>query len=452
MSEEHINMTVAELKVLLKELGLPVSGKKAELIARLTESNKLSLEEIKSLDVEVSVQHADAKQMPILDNDTKAMHASESIDEPKTFLKEKISPKIFISLAIFGLIILSAVMFSDFDEDGLSNISEILSHDTDFLELDTDRDGLDDKYEINNNLDPRSNDSDFDGLTDGQEVKYVFSNPLISDTDNDSISDGTEFNILKTNPLNADSDQDGFSDYEESYLLGTNPNDNDTDGDNLNDWVEVNNYGTDPLSADSDQDLLTDYQEVIEYFTDPNLMDSDGDSLNDGYEIYTILSNPLEKDTDQDGIDDNLDVNPIANIEIKFEFGFDCTSGDSWSGPDPYFEFYISHVDPVAYYSTTPIYVDTYSKPLASSGSFSYDWNDSSDSIYIIISGYDSDSWNADERLDLGGPDTSDIEIQLTYDSITNQWEENYFSSYGTGQDGFYEGYPCEFSLRISIV
>ena len=39
MSEEHINMTVAELKVLLKELGLPVSGKKAELIARLTESN-----------------------------------------------------------------------------------------------------------------------------------------------------------------------------------------------------------------------------------------------------------------------------------------------------------------------------------------------------------------------------------------------------------------------------
>jgi len=451
MAEDYDNLTVAELKVLLKESGLPVSGKKADLIARLSDLNDSSLEDVESWSNEVSVQHA-AIQKQILGDATKEADVSESIDKPESFLKESTPQKIFISLIILGLITLSVVMFSDFDEDGLSNISEILSHDTDFLELDTDRDGLDDKYEINNNLDPRSNDSDFDGLTDGQEVKYVFSNPLISDTDNDSISDGTEFNILKTNPLNADSDQDGFSDYEESYLFGTNPNDNDTDGDNLNDWVEVNNYGTDPLSADSDQDLLTDYQEVIEYFTNPTLMDSDGDSLNDGYEIYTILSNPLEKDTDQDGIDDNLDVNPIANIEIKFEFGFDCTSGDSWSGPDPYFEFYIGHEDPVVYYYSTQIYVDTYSKSLDSSGSFSFDWNDSSDSIHIIISGYDSDSWNADERLDLGGPDSSNIEIQLTYDSITNQWEENYFSSYGTGQDGFYEGYPCEFSLRISIV
>ena len=31
------NMTVAELKELLKEAGLPVSGKKADLIARLNE-------------------------------------------------------------------------------------------------------------------------------------------------------------------------------------------------------------------------------------------------------------------------------------------------------------------------------------------------------------------------------------------------------------------------------
>jgi len=451
MPKNHGNMTVAELKVLLKESGLPISGKKADLIARLTDSNESPLEEIESLDVEVSVQHVVAKQIPILDNDTKAAYVLESIDEPENFPKEKISRKIFISLVIFGLITFSAVMFSDFDEDGLSNISEILFHDTDFLELDTDRDGLDDKYEINNNLDPRSNDSDFDGLTDGQEVKYVFSNPLIADTDNDSLSDGIEFNILKTNPLNADSDGDNLSDYYETEVSLTDPNSMDTDKDNLNDEEEIKIYKTNPLLADSDQDLLTDYQEVIEYFTDPNLMDSDGDSLNDGYEIYTLFSNPLKKDTDQDGIDDNIDVNPIADIEIKFEFGFNCTSGDSWSGPDPYFEFYIGHGEPVAYYSTTPIYVDTYSKSLDSSGSFSYDWNDSSDSIYIIISGYDSDSWNADERLDLGGPGTSDIAIQLTYESITNQWEGNYFSSYGTGQDGFYEGYPCEFSLRISI-
>ena len=38
MSEEYEDMTVAELKVLLKEAGLPVSGKKSELIARLSDS------------------------------------------------------------------------------------------------------------------------------------------------------------------------------------------------------------------------------------------------------------------------------------------------------------------------------------------------------------------------------------------------------------------------------
>ena len=36
---DYENMTVAQLKELLKEAGLPVSGKKADLIARLSESS-----------------------------------------------------------------------------------------------------------------------------------------------------------------------------------------------------------------------------------------------------------------------------------------------------------------------------------------------------------------------------------------------------------------------------
>ena len=39
MTEEYESMTVAQLKELLKEQGLPVSGKKADLIARLMESS-----------------------------------------------------------------------------------------------------------------------------------------------------------------------------------------------------------------------------------------------------------------------------------------------------------------------------------------------------------------------------------------------------------------------------
>ena len=37
MSDNFEDMTVAELKVMLKERDLPVSGKKADLIARLNE-------------------------------------------------------------------------------------------------------------------------------------------------------------------------------------------------------------------------------------------------------------------------------------------------------------------------------------------------------------------------------------------------------------------------------
>ena len=40
MAEDYQKMTVAELKELLKAAELPLSGKKADLIARLTEANE----------------------------------------------------------------------------------------------------------------------------------------------------------------------------------------------------------------------------------------------------------------------------------------------------------------------------------------------------------------------------------------------------------------------------
>ena len=51
---EYENLTVAELKELLREAGLPVSGKKAELIARLDESED-SVEEIEEVTAEEEV-------------------------------------------------------------------------------------------------------------------------------------------------------------------------------------------------------------------------------------------------------------------------------------------------------------------------------------------------------------------------------------------------------------
>tara|TARA_B110000444_G_scaffold261520_1_gene314580 strand:- start:4688 stop:5359 length:672 start_codon:yes stop_codon:yes gene_type:complete len=54
MSDNYDDMTVAELKVILKERDLPVSGKKADLIERLSQST----EEVESEPVEEAVEEA----------------------------------------------------------------------------------------------------------------------------------------------------------------------------------------------------------------------------------------------------------------------------------------------------------------------------------------------------------------------------------------------------------
>lgn len=89
MAQDYDNMTVAELKVLLKEAGLSVSGKKADLIARLSDAGEAPAEEAiveeaaseegeednwddeEEWDDEVSQVHV-AKQKPVLDEATKA--------------------------------------------------------------------------------------------------------------------------------------------------------------------------------------------------------------------------------------------------------------------------------------------------------------------------------------------------------------------------------------------
>jgi large subunit ribosomal protein L32e len=94
MSEDYENMTVAQLKELLKEADLPVSGKKDDLIARLAESS--AVEEVETSDSndedwdddgdwddEVVEGHV-AKQKPVLDDATKAALALRSEQKKKT--------------------------------------------------------------------------------------------------------------------------------------------------------------------------------------------------------------------------------------------------------------------------------------------------------------------------------------------------------------------------------
>lgn len=93
--------------------------------------------------------------------------------------------------------------------------------------LDTDQDGLPDKWESDNGLDPEDADTDNDGLTDGDEVNTYGTDPADVDTEGDGMPDGwdAEHNL---DPLmddaNDDDDEDGFSNIIE-YRRGTDPQD-----------------------------------------------------------------------------------------------------------------------------------------------------------------------------------------------------------------------------------
>ena len=113
MAEDYEGMTVAELKVLLREQGLPVSGKKSELIERLSNAQDVESpepEEVEASEAEETVEEAAdeddfvddsdddwdddwdeeedeghvAKQKPVLSEDMKVALALRSEQKKKT--------------------------------------------------------------------------------------------------------------------------------------------------------------------------------------------------------------------------------------------------------------------------------------------------------------------------------------------------------------------------------
>jgi len=223
----------------------------------------------------------------------------------------------------------------DMDSDGISDVTEPF-HGTDPRSNDTDGDGLPDGMEaFMLHTDPTSSDTDGDGLSDSDELFAIFSNPLNNDTDGDGLTDGEELKS-GTSPVLSDHDRDGVPDGRE-LLIGTDPGLPDTDrgglldgvelilgkdpldpdddlpfimdsdGDGLSDLEELKR-GTDPSSRDTDSDGLTDGEEIFLFGTDPLDDDSDGDRAADGREVHSLFTDPLEEDTDGDGLVDGREA------------------------------------------------------------------------------------------------------------------------------------------------
>ena len=111
----------------------------------------------------------------------------------------------------------------DTDKDGLSDVKEQRG----WWVIVKDGDTEVDRQHVTS--DPNSADTDKDGLTDDSKEAQKL-NPRTEDTDGDTISDKDEVQLYGSNADNKDSDKDSVSD-EEEVAQGSSPQDVDSDGD-----------------------------------------------------------------------------------------------------------------------------------------------------------------------------------------------------------------------------
>ena len=146
---------------------------------------------------------------------------------------------------------------------------------------DSDGDGIPDSWEEANDLDPEIDDAaldpDNDGLSNLEEFT-LRTDPQKDDTDGDGLKDGDEENTHETDPKNVDTDGDGLQDGAELTTFSTDPAKVDTDGDGVGDGAEAL-FGGDPVNGEvgagtflvrnvqSDETMLTSmdiFQEVLD--------------------------------------------------------------------------------------------------------------------------------------------------------------------------------------------
>ncbi|WP_136601119.1 VWA domain-containing protein [Salinigranum halophilum] len=146
---------------------------------------------------------------------------------------------------------------------------------------DPDNDTLLNAGEAAIDADPRSTDTDSDGLSDGTESRLPQFNATLADTNGDGVLDGE-----------SDPDGDGLTTAAE-VNNSTDPSTADTDADGLSDGEELDPSvqvpATDPTRSDTDDDLLTDSEER-NLGTNPTVPDTDGDGTLDGNETFTTAS------------------------------------------------------------------------------------------------------------------------------------------------------------------
>ena len=125
----------------------------------------------------------------------------------------------------------------DWDGDGIADRMESTLYGTNWQEADTDGDGLDDGWEIENGLDPLDTGEPCITIGEGLTEVECEDIPVATvDTERETGEQNETFPNPDNGPL-GDPDRDGLTNLDEAEL-GTNPRLKDTDGDGLNDRWE----------------------------------------------------------------------------------------------------------------------------------------------------------------------------------------------------------------------
>ena len=255
---------------------------------------------------------------------------------------------------------------ADEDNDGIPNILEGFDTEVDsdgdgiedYLDDDSDNNGIPDSEEVGTAADPSDNDGDLipnfqdddddgNGILDIDEIGDDPNNPTntdgtdlpdYQDTDDDNdgindVDDGMEDSELDDDDIanyhDLDSDGDGISDADEGdedFDGDEFPNflDVDSDGDGILDSVETGEDSpldddSDPnfLDEDSDGDGILDENEELADSNDDGETDVDDDDLDNGGTTENVDGeddgdNYLDRDSDNDGFDDSVDPEPYV--------------------------------------------------------------------------------------------------------------------------------------------
>jgi outer membrane protein assembly factor BamB len=204
---------------------------------------------------------------------------------------------------------------ADTDDDQLTDGQEVLDEGSDPNVVDTDEDGLDDGDEVNlYGSSPTSSDTDGDLMGDFYEVNQNLdpndATDALADRDTDGLTELEEY-LGKSDPQNDDTDGDGLLDGEEVNSYATDPLSADTDGDALVDSVELD-LGLDPLDpsdGNGDNDL-DGYSNSVELFAGTD------------HEFSLSRPEPINWVTDQANAShtgDNPIIVHVSEISLKWE-------------------------------------------------------------------------------------------------------------------------------------